>query len=369
VTLVSQQGDWTILLDGITARVPRLLQDVPPGVASAVLAGPCAIATWIAARDPAIAEKQSVSILLMGAESTDVPDEGRWYQMLPLLLGRSFSVQTACVGLELDMTFSSSARAHAPARAARGYRISLADFLLARGDEPIDLAFAFHPGLQKHRGWLGSDGFPKLLDRGTPVVCAAYEFDEYEMERWVTEAYGYEVDTTPVLNPYFLDVSGENTSIKWGRVLWRICKPPARGFQVDEFRLRALETLNDMVMHSMASSGSASPPYGSRVQLKGAGARPLDLIHVFDNRFVDPATGEVLLLEAHVLKTAKQLPRAALADYPGDNAREIERAIWAASLKARFLLDTYPPTRASHSTMAAGMFSKLRRRAASLFRG
>ena len=104
----------------------------------------------------------------MGAESTDVPDEGRWYQLVPRLLGTAMRVEVTLVGMELDTTFASSAAPHAPAVRARAHRQTLSQFLADTSQSPADIAFVFHPGVQKHRAWLGRDGFPTLLDRGVP---------------------------------------------------------------------------------------------------------------------------------------------------------------------------------------------------------
>lgn len=367
MSIITQHRDWQSLIQAVRVCAPSLLKAVPDSVAMAVLAGPCALAMWIAERTPELAHGKSLSILLVGAEATDVPDEGRWYQTLPLLLDRPFAVDVTCVGLELDMTFSSSAVTSAPAVPAVGYLTGLADYLAERIDKPIDLAIAFHPGLQKHRGWLSADGFPQLLHRGTQVVCAAYEMDEYEMERWVAEAYGYSVSKTPLANPFFLDLSERNTSIKWGRVLWSIDKAPAIGAGIDEARLSALDALNQMVMHSMAAVRESSPGYGVTIELTSSDGRTISLVHIFDNRFVDLASGEVFRLEHGAMNRLRQLPPEAVASYPRPSARDIELAVWAGAIKARYLLDTYTETTVDPS-LAADMLSSLRRRAAALFR-
>jgi hypothetical protein len=287
--------------------------------------------------------------------------------LLGTLLGTRSTVDVTLVGLELDASFASTAAAFAPARPASAHRESLAAFLGRSAGARIDLAFVFHPGLQKHRGWLDRDGFPALLARGIPVVCAAYEIDEYEMERLIVEAYGYAAGAEPLVNPFFLDLSDETTVIRWGRVLWKIDAAPAPGAQVDHARLAALETLNRMVLHSMTTA-IKGPAYGATVELAASTGAALRLVHVCDQRYLDMRTRDVLLLENGSLRIARRLPSEVQASYPGDEVREIERAMWAASIKERYLLDTYPKSARKGSEVTARMLAAMRRRASALFR-
>ena len=362
--------DWPTLFSALDAAAPDAIGGLPESVAAAVLAGPSAIAMWLAHRGAAVAAKPKLSILLLGAEATDVPDEGRWYQLLPALLGRSFEVELTCVGLEIDTGFASSAADRAPGSPARTHRMSIAQFLEHHPDAPIDLAIAFHPGLQKHRAWLAADGFPKLLERGIPLVCAAYAVDEYEMERWIVEAYGYRAGASALVNPCYLDLSGDGTSIRWGHVLWQIESAPPGGAVIDRERLAALDTLNRMVMHSIALGHGPTRIPGETVELSSSGGDRLTLVHVFDDRFVNRATGEVVRLDQGRMERVKRLPAEALETWPGSDAREIERAVWAAGVKSRYLMDSYPASAAADERgLAAAMLDRMRRRAASLFRG
>ena len=64
------------------------------------------------------------------------------------------------------------------------------------------------------------------------------------------------------------------------------------------------------------------------------------------------------------------LPAGDLARYPRDTPRDIERALWAAAIKSRFLLAGYPASlrEADGVAQTRGMFDTLRARAAQLFR-
>lgn len=368
--MIERATEWQSLLAALRAQGDSWLDGTPDSVAHAVLAGPCAIAWWIAKRLPQLSRRASLSVLILGAESADAPDDGRWYQLLPILLGAQFKVRVILVGLELDCEFRSSIAPKAQAVPAEAHRMGLDAFLRNHGDSPIDLAIAFHPGLQKHRGWLEHEGFPKLLERGTPLVCAAYEADEQEMERWVVEAYGYSAEPRPLMNPFYLDLSDATTTIRWGRALWQITAPPAPTAIRDDEQLRALDMLNAMVMHTMSHVAEGAPAYGAAVELTSSAGAKWRLLHIADNRFINPATAEVVRLESGSVKVLKTIPGSLVASYPGEAAREIERAAWAARIKAGFLLDTYAtPARAQDNVIAAKMLAALRQRVAALFRG
>lgn len=367
--MIGAHGSWDTLLPALRGSGRSGLDDVPDHVAQAVMAGPVAVAWWIARRTPALAQRSTLRLLVAGAEKADAPDEGRWYQLLPLLLGVEMRVEVALVGLELDPGFRSAAAAHAPDAPARAFPMSLEVFL-SQDAPPVDLAVAFHPGLQKHRGWLSASGFAALLGRGVPVVCAAYESDEQEMEHWVVSAYGYRAPGDPLLNPFVLDLSDARTSIRWAHALWQIESAPAPGAEPDAAKLQALETLNRMVMHSLARAGPPAPGYGAPLELGSSAGHRLRLVHIADHRFLNPASGELLRLADGALQPLHRIPAATCASYPGDDAPEIERAVWAAGIKHAHLLETYEaPVPRADCEIAADMLAELRAKIERLFAG
>ncbi len=369
--LILRHDGWPGLIAELAARDGlSYLREIPASVASAVLAAPAAIARWIAAHAPQFAVAPSLSILVIGAETTDAPDQGRWYQLLPQLLDVQCEVKATLVGAELDTGFASTIAAHAPGAPAQCFRSGLAEFLSRHEMQGFDLAVVFQPGLQKHRGWLADGGFARLIAAGVPLIASSYETDEYEMDRWVLESYGYRVSAEPVLNPFFLELSDDRTSVRWGRALWQIEAAPPNGFIINTERLAALDTLTRMVMHSMTEVGTPSPGYGAQVELQASDGARKTLIHVFDNRFLDAASGQVLQLAADgELREAGSIPAAAMTRYPGVAARDIERAMWAADIKSRYLLESYPKRAAADAASTAkGMLAAMREKAASLFR-
>ncbi len=367
---VRRHESWQGLISELALRDGlEFLGGVPAPVASAVLAAPVAIARWLAARAPAFAAAPSLSILVIGAETTDAPDQGRWYQLLPQLLGASSRLAVTLVGAELDTGFASAAAAHAPGTPAQCFRGGLAEFMAQRDARKFDLAVVFQPGLQKHQLWLAEGGFARLLACGVTCIASSYEFDEYEMDCWVLECYGYHASAKPELNPFFLDLSDARTGVRWGRALWQIEAAPSADFGVNRERLAALDTLTRMVMHSMTEVGAPCPGYGLPLELQASDGQRRPLVHVFDHRFVDLVNGQVVHLTAGgQAQEAGRIPRDALLRYPGMDAREIERAVWAAGIKSRYLLDSYPRRPAADAASTArDMLAAMRGKAAGLF--
>ena len=370
--LILRHDEWAGLVAELATRDGlAYLREIALPVASAVLAAPAAIARWIAVRMPQLAARPRLAIFVIGAENTDAVDQGRWYQVIPQLLDMRCELQVTLIGQELDSTFASAAAAHAPAMAANCHRMTLAEYLSRNRVSSFDLAAVFHPGLQKHRDWLAGSGFMQLIAGDVPVIASSYEADEYEMDRWVLECYGYRASAEPLLSPFVLELSDDRTSVRWGRALWSIESAPQPGAGVNLERLNALDTLTRMVMHSITEVRIPSPGYGAHLELRGANGKIMQLVHLFDHRFVDIATGRVsLLTAAGDLRETGTIPAESLARYPGTAARDIERAVWAAEMKSRHLLASYPlqADAGDAQATARGMLAAMREKAAKLFR-
>jgi len=362
-------GDWADLLGLLALHDEwRSLAQVPAALASAVLAAPAAVARSIALRAPALAARPELSILIVGAERADAPDRGRWYQAIPFLLGAECKVSVTLGGSSLDTEFSSAAAGYAPGTPATCMQRGLAECLNANAGCGFDIAVVFQPGFQKYRDWLDQRGFARLLAAGTLVFGSSYAPDEFQMERWVLESYGYRVAAGALQNPFYLELGDAQSSIRWGGVLWQIVGAPAQGAGINHEKLAALDTLNRMVMHSMNVVGAPSPPPGATVVLSACAGQSMQVIHLFDQRFVDPEDSKLLQLTADgQLESIGRLPALDLNQYPG-GGDELERAIWAAGIKARCLLDTYPAGEVAGAAVAEEMFRAMQTRVAGLFR-
>jgi len=338
---VLQAQDWDDLIARVAAQpAGACLAGAARDTALGVLAAPVAVARWLAQSDAPM--QSPLRLLVIGAEKLDAVDEGRWYQLLPKLLGRTSSVEVTLVGDRLDHRFDSPLRTMAPGKQARMQLGRLSDYFAAEPAPRIDLAVLFHPGFQKHRGWLEDGSLRRLVALGAPVVSVSYEADEAELEGWVVACHGFEARGAPRLNPFYLDFSDGSSRVHWGRALWRLqARSGSEGAPVDTERLDALDRLGDMVLHSIDLKQPMIASYGQRVALRSAAGASLDLIYVFDEFFAGPNDGELFALRAGVLTKVGVLARADLERYPGAPASELARAVWAADIKRRHLLDRY----------------------------
>jgi hypothetical protein len=365
-------ADWPALIAALAGQPAwRSMDGLNTQLASAVLSAPAAIARSIALRAPQLAQRDVLSVLVIGAESVDAVDRGRWYQSIAPMLDAECRIDVTLVGASLAQDFASAASNVAPAVAANCACGGLAEYLDAHPQAAFDVAVLFQPGFQKYRGWLQDNCFRRLLDAGTLLIGSSNAPDEYQMERWVLDCHGYQASEQALDNPFYLELGDAQSSIRWGGVLWQIESAPAPEFIVNQTGLDALDMLTRMVMHSMAVVGRPAPAAGSEVELKAGSNQRKTVIHLFDLRFVDPADGRLLqLLENGVLAPIGQLPAGERAAYPGGAARDIERAMWAAGIKSRYLLGGYPAPEkiTDDAALARAMFEQMRERAASLFR-
>jgi hypothetical protein len=370
---VAACSDWSALLALLQSQPGgAALAAAPTKILQAVLAAPVAVARWIAERAPQLAAKSPLHVLVVGAEKLDAVDQGCWYQMLPMLLATELDLRVTLVGDRLDAGASSPVRAFAPAIPARLHRGLLASFLAAQGTGTHDLVFLFHPGFQKHRGWLCDASLAALVAAGAPTVAAAYGQDESEVDRWVAQCHGYSTHAETLLNPFWLDFSDADSEVHWGRALWQFGgQVPAAGAQVDHVRLAQLDRLSRMVMHSIALGNTPLAPQGSAVKLNASNGASRELIYLFDEYFLDPGCSDVLALRAGGLQRVFTLPATAIADYPRSNARDLDRAVWAAGIKAEHLMPHYdmPADDETGYVLARAMHADLTQKVDALLKG
>lgn len=366
-------SDWDGLIAAVAAATnSALAEGLYPTATRAVLAAPAALALWIASREPHLAARPRLRLLVIGAETVDAADQGRWYTLISHLLGARLAVDTTLVGDALDPTFNSAAASLAPPQPANLLRMELSEFLCTHDAGAFDLAAVFHPGMQKNRGWLTDASLARIISTGTPLVASSYEPEEAQVDGWVIESHGYAIAGEPLLNPFYLDLSHGHTQVHWGRALWKFARQvPAPGLAPDSRKLDALDLLSRMVMHSMIEIGRASFAPGARIELRSSAGTRLALIHIFDRCCVDPATRRLLrLAETGELEETGMLNAEDMASYPAAG-RDLERALWAARIKAdRFLPDGDLAREPGYgSSRAAGMLDTLRERGRRLFQG
>lgn len=365
----AQMSDWSELIR-VAAAHPGIasLRQASLDVARGVLAAPAAVAYWIANSERPTPD--ALRLLIVGAEKLDAVDEGRWYQLIPTLLGRPMEITVTLIGDRLNRRFDSPLHHSAPQIAAAMHVGRLADFFEEHGEPDVDVAFLFHPGFQKHRGWLEDGSLKRLHARGIPVVVLSYGADESEIERWVVGCHGFDSVAAPLLNPFYIDFSDARSTIHWARAMWQFWPRPGMQDAVDQARLDVLDVLGDMVLHSIDLGCTMRAAYGQTVELKFGSKGSRRFIYVFDDYLVDPGDGSLHGFEAGQLVGVGTLIPADLLAYPGPTATDLARAVWAADVKSRYLLDRYPRriSSASLRSRARGMHADLEDKVDRLFR-
>ena len=135
--MIAECTSWDELLGALLGQAPRVLSArIPHKVAQGVLAAPAAIARWIIECSPELVRRDVLEIMIVGAERLDAVDQGRWYQLIPLLVGANMLIRVTLVGDRLDANFASPAIADAPRTVASCYRGSLAQFLTSSAVRP-----------------------------------------------------------------------------------------------------------------------------------------------------------------------------------------------------------------------------------------
>jgi len=367
---ISTCPDWNALLASLVCEPKAAaIGASPSGLARGLLAAPVAIARWIARCDSQLATRNSLSLLVIGAEKLDAVDGGRWYQLLPALLGRSLSIDVTLVGDRLNVQFDSPLVASAPDKPARMHVGRLASYLELEKAPAVDFAFLFHPGFQKHRGWLEDGSLAQLAACAVPVIAVSYEADECDIERWVVGCHGFESVEAPVLNPFYVDFSDGTSKVHWGRALWQFWPAAgSAGRAVDNERLAALDRLGEMVLHSIELKQPVMGSYGTALVARASDGATRRLVYIFDEYFLDPEDHSLLMLQSGALTTIGSLSAAEVAAFPASES-ELARAVWAADIKSRHLLQRYERSidAASLRRAARGMHAELEDKVERLF--
>lgn len=216
---VTKHSNWRFLLRQLTSDTRyRALSALSSRQLETALAMPVAVARWIALFHPELKDLAQLNIVIAGAEvGFDAVDEGRWYQMIPALVGApAQNVKVTLVGPHLNKSTRTGAppvvrpwtvnanvvRTWAPADKFVG---SLGEYATQRGLANTHLVVLSHPGLDTHAGdWLAPGELAAPLNAGVPVALFEYAAAELEEESWLFDLYGYSVLPQFEQNPFAL---------------------------------------------------------------------------------------------------------------------------------------------------------------------
>ncbi len=340
-------NDWSALVAD-ARRWPAMspvADDVPDDELRLLLKAPVTVAWWITTFAPELLEREHLDLLMIGVPGgPSAGDDGRPYQLLPLLLERPRLTVDATVMLWTPKASSAprphyftphvsldgqSAVAALPATIFVG---SLAQLLEDREGKAFDLCLLMHPGFDE-RAPLWSE-LLALFKTGAYVGCFARGMEKVERDAWLLQAYGYEVSPIAQANPWSQHHPELRGHGPWAAVGWRF-EPhalPRAGFAVDLPRLRRAYDAQQFLQHEfevwnpLQFIGRARPAEGD------AGPDPEMFVGLPDHHAVSLRTGEVWALEPDRRVRVEGnvvLPPEVIATWPGEGAPAFERLLWA----------------------------------------
>jgi hypothetical protein len=310
-----------------------------------LLKAPVAVAWWITEFAPELLRRDHLDLLMVGVPGgPSAADEGRPYQLLPLLLQRPKLAVDATVMLWThEARFAPSPHYQKPHISLEGqpgifghpatlYSGSLAQWLEGRHSKLPDLCILMHPSFDERiTVW---SGLRTLLAGGVRVGCFARGMEKVDRDRWLLEAHGYDVAPDARRNPwsrYHSELRGHGA---WAAVGWEL-KPhalPPEDFVIDAARLRRAYDSQQFLQHEfevwnpLQFIGLARPAEGD------AGKDPELFVGLPDHHALSLRTGEVWALEPDRRVRVDgniTLPPEVLATYPGESAPAFLRLLWA----------------------------------------
>ena len=307
-----------------------------------VLAPPVAIARWIASRQPELAGKKQLRILVVGAQQYDAFDRGRWYGLLPALLGTDLQVSTTLIGPKLSTSMTTLTAKFLPKEFPRAttQQSTLGEYLKSHSVNEFDIACIFHPGFEHyHEAWFKDDSLAELILTNIPLIATSYGEGEFQRDRYMLDIYGYKIFGEPMLNPFhqnFKKAIQGILDVKWGYVIWQFeNRVPGPEHVVEEERIKGVVVLSQAIVQSAALGISHSTSHcGIRKLLPESEDNRDFFIPIFNDFLLRERTRQVYALLHGGLKIVNNvsLTEKDWKNYPGENAQEVERAIWGAKI-------------------------------------
>ncbi len=227
---VRRHKDWRFLLRDLAGSQPKL-RPLPSGLLRAMLSPVASLAWWLMKFAPnTLAEavdRGSLQLLLPGA-GTETMDAGRWFGLLPWMLGQpGLKTHVYLIGdelagsedgpegtrglsrAELERKWRTPAwqavQHFAPGTIFNGF---LSEWRRSGGDKVrVDACVLFSPGLsESFMTWLTEDDLLPYLRNGTPVGVFGYSEMDCLEDMEVLKMAGIVTErATPTLNPWRLD--------------------------------------------------------------------------------------------------------------------------------------------------------------------
>jgi hypothetical protein len=272
---------------------------------------------------PETMNRDRLELWVIGAELIDGRDDGAWYNCLGALLDIP-EIHYHLISPTLTSTRNNSV-----------FGGTLETFL-EQGNSVPDIAVIFQPGFEENASLLEA-GLGVLLKAGTRVIASSYSEEEFERDRLMAQAFGFQVSES-LDNPFSLDPS--DTGLHWADRLWHFMpEVPDDQHAPDQALIDAVRCLSRMVAHSRLQGIWVQPaPPGSLFEIPDTEGGRREMIHIFDNYYLDRAARTLYGLDGGRLRSTEiRVSSEEVGAYP-KNGIPVERALWAAGIKNRYLL-------------------------------
>ena len=293
------------------------------------------LAWYLSSHCPELLSRQKLTIWIIGAELIDARDQGGWYQCLTPLLDIP-EIQVRLIGPKLEDSGKSDVI----------YKGTAEELLQQEGIQTPDVAVMFQPGFEEEDSLLASGAISRLLKANCIVIGSSYSDEEYQRDRLMAEAYGFELVTSSD-NPFSLDPA--ETGLHWADRMWSFS--PGRIPDQDELArpdqalIESVQCLSRMTAHSRVKGIWAQPaPMGSSFEIPDTKGGTRTMIHIMDSYYLDPASGRLYGVEEGRLRPMDiQVSEDDVEAFPGGSA-PMPLALWAAGIKSRYLVTGKKPT-------------------------
>lgn len=345
----------------------RFIDSLTMTEAGFALAAPVALAHVIATQAQDLLARQSLRILVAGAELIDTIDDGNWYATMPELLGRpDMTVDVSLVGISCgkdpddeqgEREFRRFYTGIKP-NPSRLYTMSLKDFL-ARQEPLPDIVIFFHPGfVMTHPNWFADDSIHRLIRHGVPLFGTSMHDDDYLMDRLGLESYGFTSVGPPMKNPFALDTDFGH----FAHSLWRFPEtaPPSVGI----FDHKAFERMTALDAILVGAYGDGKLDEIHRLGVLSdyvADDRPDTYIALPFGHWASTSNGQIWLETYDGLSpwVGHILDADDLHAYPGPGADTYSRAVWVTDIASKYnivreTLETANPSLQEPSDLPGG---------------
>ncbi len=335
------------------------LANAPTEVLAYILRPAATIAYWIMQFHPELVDGGALKVVVVGAEGLDALDDGAWYQFVPWMIGRQgMSLEVCLVGPDVRKPLLDLLRtAHGTPRTSLGGRVfdfpcasvretEIGHFLAGQQADNIDLFVLFHPRFEKAYesswlpaaySWLNGE-LSELCAYGSPIAATSYCEEELQAEKFLLEAYGYQVAHRSITNPFCAE---ESVLGSWGNTLYEV-RPvaPAAEFSADSERL---DQYDRYVALSREFSREDPPAYLARhtgrlmtIQVQSENGIRLEEVVGLprENLVISLVTGKFLDDSEAIAESDEDLEGIeaspdVLAAYPRDLPFEYAHILWA----------------------------------------